>query len=92
MKLPRAKPSVIFRTLAEGGLLFSTEDEVYLSLNLVGSQIWRLLPPACGTLEEIVARLAREYPDVPVETIRQDVLDLLEDLNRHGLLEPAELP
>ena len=87
MKLPRAKASVVFKELSEGALLFSTEEEVYLGLNDVGRRIWSLLPPACETLEELVAQLVREYPDAPPDVIRSDVLELLEDLHRNQLLE-----
>jgi coenzyme PQQ synthesis protein D (PqqD) len=92
VKLPRAKSTVVFKELSEGALLFSTEEEVYLGLNDVGRRIWSLLPPACNTLEDLVAQLAREYPDAPPDIIRSDVLELLEDLERNGLLEPSHEP
>jgi len=69
--------------------LFSTENEVYLGLNDVGRRVWSLLPPACTTLDDLVAQLAQEYPDASPEVIRSDVLELLEDLERNGLLEPT---
>lgn len=87
MKLPRARQSVVFKELSEGALLFSAEEEVYLGLNDVGRRIWSLLPPACDTLEDLVSHLAREYPDASPDIIRSDVLVLLEDLERNGLLE-----
>lgn len=87
--LPRARRSVVFKELSEGALLFSTEDEVYLGLNDVGRRIWSLLPPACNTLEDLVAQLAQEYPDASPDVIRSDVLELLEDLERNGLLESS---
>jgi hypothetical protein len=89
VRLPRAKQSVVFKDLSEGALLFSTEDEIYLGLNEVGTRVWHLLPPACETLQDMVDRLAREYPEVTAEIIRQDVIELLEELDKHGLLEPV---
>jgi hypothetical protein len=92
VKLPRAKSTVIFKELAEGALLFSTHEEVYLGLNEVGRRVWSLLPPVCQTLDDLVSRLAQEYPDAPADVIRTDVLELLEDLERNGLLEPSQEP
>lgn len=89
MNLPRAKPTVVFKELSEGALLFSTQDEVYLGLNQVGRRIWSLLPPVCQTLDDLVSLLASEYPDAAAAVIRTDVLELLEDLDRNGLLESS---
>ena len=87
MKLPRVKQTVVFRTLAEGALVFSTEDEVYLGLNAVGAEVWQLLPPQCSTLDEIVEKLCTKYTDVSGDVIRRDVIELLHELEQHGLLE-----
>ncbi len=92
MKLPRAKTTVVFKSLSDGALLFSTEDETYLGLNEVGSRVWQLLPPACQTLQEMVEQLGRTYPEVDADVIRTDVLELLNDLGKHGLLEPSHEP
>lgn len=89
MMLPKVKPTVVFRDLAEGALVFSTEDEVYLGLNAVGSQVWQLLPPTCRTLDELVAKLVEKYTDVSGDVIRRDVIELLQDLEQNGLLEPV---
>jgi hypothetical protein len=86
LKLPRAKTTVVFKSLSDGALLFSTEDETYLGLNEVGSRVWQLLPPACQTLQEMVQQLAQTYPEVDTDVIRTDVLELLDDLRKHGLL------
>ncbi|MGQ0704430.1 MAG: PqqD family protein [Gemmatimonadales bacterium] len=92
MKLPKPKASVIFKELSEGALLFSTEDEVYLGLNTVGSRIWRLLPPTCETLDQLVSKMASEYTEVTPEVIRRDVLELLADLEDHNLVDPFPSP
>jgi hypothetical protein len=90
MKLPAVAPGIVFKDLADGGILFSTQQEIYFSLNAVGSAVWRLLPPACETLEEMVAELARQYPDVGPETIERDVRELLLELEREGLVRGRE--
>ncbi len=93
--LPIPNPDVIYRSLSEGAVLFSTRDEVYFGLNDVGARVWELLPPAAATVDEICHELAGRYPDASPVTIRGDVEDLLAALAEHGLVldrreEPEE--
>jgi hypothetical protein len=85
--LPRPRASVIYRELPEGAILFCTSTEVYFSLNPIGARIWQLLPPVCGTEEEIVARLSAVYPDVNLGKISADLRRLLDDLVGNGLVD-----
>ena len=87
--LPLANPAVIFRALADGGVIFSTVDEVYFGLNTVGARVWELLPPVTATMDDLVAKLAGEYPEVDAQTIRADVTELLDELLRHNLVMAA---
>lgn len=84
--LPAPNPVVIFRALAEGGVIFSTVDEVYYGLNAVGARVWALLPPQSSSLDELVGKVAAEYPEVDTSVIRADVAELIGDLEQHGLL------
>jgi hypothetical protein len=84
--LPVAHPAVIFRALAEGGVIFSTVDEVYFGLNTVGARVWELLPPTSTTLDELIATVAADYPEVDPAMIRGDVVELLAELEQHGLV------
>ncbi len=84
--LPVPNPAVIFRSLAEGGVIFSTVDEVYFGLNAVGARVWELLPPATRTFGELIDKLADEYSDVAADVIRADVGELLGELEGHGLI------
>lgn len=84
--LPSPEPSVIFQKLGDGAVLFSPSTEIYFGLNEVGARIWELLPPASSSIGGLCAVLATEYPDVPAETLRTDVLELLEDLAREKLV------
>ena len=91
--LPTRNPKVIFKALATGAVLYSTEDEVYFGLNPVGVRVWELLPPAQQTLDEVCRVLASEYPEVEAEVIRADVAELIEELLKLGLVQapsPAE--
>lgn len=90
--LPTRNPKVIFKALATGAVLYSTEEEVYFGLNPVGVRVWELLPPAQQRLEDVSRIIAADYPDVPEEVIRADIADLLEELTKLGLVQPAPSP
>lgn len=83
--LPKPSPSAIFRNMAEGGVLFSSESEVYFGVNPVGSIIWELLPTA-NTFEELCAALSQRFTDVGLDRITRDVQAFLSDLRANGLV------
>ncbi len=70
-------------------MLFAPETETYFGLNAVGALVWRALPPAHLALEALCATLGERFPDVPRDTIRADVIELLDALLREGLVQPA---
>ena len=74
--------------MAEGGVLFSSDSEVYFGVNPVGSIIWDLLPTA-STFEELVAALSQRFTDVGVDRITRDVQAFLADLRANGLVVDA---
>lgn len=91
--LPFASPDVVYQPLPDGAVLFHPVQEVYFGLNTVGARTWELLPPRCGTLEQLADELAKSYPEVPREQIRDDVEQLLGELLANGLVTPhAEAP
>ena len=88
--LPTRNPKVIFKALATGAVLYSTEEEVYFGLNPVGVRVWEMLPPVHRTLDEVCRAIAAEYPDVSESVIRSDVAELLDEMSRLGLVRPSE--
>ncbi len=84
--LPTPSPSAIFKPLAEGGVLFSTDTEVYFGVNVIGARIWELLPPTSRTFNELCAVLASQYSDVSLAQIQKDVRKFLDDLVENGLV------
>ena len=90
--LPTRNPKVIFKALATGAVLYSTSEEVYFGLNPVGVRVWELLPPVHTRLDDVVRVLASEYADAPEEMIRTDVIELLDELAKLGLVIPAGTP
>lgn len=85
MQLPVAAASIIFQEFDDGAVLFAPEREYYFGLNEVGTFIWSLLPPQCGSLDELCVAIAARYPDVAPEVIRADAVELLERLVQEGL-------
>ncbi len=88
--LPRPASGAVFRRLPEGGVLFSTETEVYFGVGVVGAEIWDLLPPATRTVEEMVSILGSKYNDVSVAQIRTDVERFIAELLTNGLVAHVE--
>lgn len=88
--LPRPVSGAVFRRLPEGGVLFSTETEVYFGVGVVGAHIWDLLPPTTSTVEEMVSILGSKYNDVPVTQIRADVERFIAELLANGLVAYVE--
>ena len=90
-RLPTANPAVIFKPLADGGVIFAADSEIYFGVNEVGAHLWRLLPPVTTTVDEMVAELTKQYPEVEADTIRKDVLEMLDDLEKYQLVvAPAD--
>ena len=89
--LPVPSSSAIFKQLAEGGVLFSTETEVYFGVNVIGARIWELLPPKTKTFDELCAVLASQYSDVSLAQIQKDVRKFLDDLIENGLVVDASV-
>ncbi|MCA9736011.1 MAG: PqqD family protein [Gemmatimonadota bacterium] len=82
----RPHPSVIFKAVSDGAVLLHTESEVYFGLNHVGARVWEMIPGAGTRRDDLVQRLAEAYPDVGVETLEQDVGELLGQLAENGLI------
>lgn len=76
----------MFKRLHEGGVLFSTETEVYFEVGDVGARIWELLPPSSRTIDELVTVLAAQYHDVSASQIRSDVEEFVGELLANGLV------
>lgn len=89
VNLPRPASGVVFCEVDDGAVLLSVERELYFALNPVGARVWRLLPPTSRTLEELVMALLRDFPDAPADLVREDVAQLLRELEREQLVAHA---
>jgi hypothetical protein len=84
--LPKPNPAVLFQELPDGAILLNPEQEIYFGLNVVGVQIWQLLPPVCSELAELCVAVGRCYPDVEARVVEGDVQELLDALSAEGLV------
>lgn len=79
------------RILAHRGdeelVLLDPENGQYFTLDEVGARIWELCDGS-RSVSEIAGALDEEF-DAPLETIRADLLELLEELSSGGLVLEA---
>jgi len=85
MTLPEPADGVIYQSVQDGAILLHLDQEVYFGLNSVGAEIWQLLPPTYTSLKELREELAGRYPDVPVDLLEEDIVELIEALVEAGL-------
>lgn len=58
---------------------------VYFGLNIVGASIWKLIQEP-KTIKEIRDAISEEY-DVESDRCEHDILEILQELSTHGLIE-----
>ena len=75
---------VVFRDLGGEAILLNLDSGQYYGLDEVGSRVWDLLVRQ-SSLSTICDRLVDEY-DVDTRTLENDILSLVGDLARHGLV------
>jgi pyrroloquinoline quinone biosynthesis protein D len=81
------RDNVLTQETSDGLVLLDPDGGEYFSLNEVGSRVWELCD-GTRTVGDVVGVLAEEF-DAPGETIRDDVLELLEELAAEGLVTEA---
>lgn len=87
-QLPVPKPSVIYKELPDGAVLYCSESEIYFGVNEVGAAIWASLPPVLHTFDELLPRIIDRFPDASAETIRSDAREFVDQLVESGLAVP----
>ena len=82
-------PAEVMSTEVEGeAVLLNLEIGQYYSLDEVGTRMWALLAQH-GQIEPVVQAMLDEY-DAGEGELRQDLVDLVEELAAHGLLRVNE--
>jgi hypothetical protein len=83
----RIQDDVLFQELQGEAVLLNLKTGVYLGLNQIGTRIWQLLQED-GSLGRVMEVMLREY-DVAQEKLAQDLLDLVGQMEKQGLLVEA---
>lgn len=78
---------VVFRELEGEAVLLNLASGMYFGLDAVGTRIWQLLGEH-QALQPVFERMLEEF-DVDEQTLRSDLLVLVDRLTEHGLLQPA---
>jgi hypothetical protein len=65
--------------------ILNLKSGVYFGLNTVGASIWKLIQEP-KTVREIREAILKEY-DVDSGRCEQDILEILQELSTHGLIE-----
>jgi hypothetical protein len=69
-------------------VLLNLRSGVYFGLNTVGASIFKLIQEP-RTIKEIREALVEEY-DVEPKSCEKDILELLEELSSHGLIDVVD--
>lgn len=85
--LLRFSPDVVFRELAGESVVLDLSSGRYFGLNAVGTRVWQLIGQG-ETVEGLLHSVTAEY-DADASTIERDVLALLDDLEKRGLVVDA---
>ena len=78
-------PGVMFRELEGESVILDLDSESYFGLDPVGTRMWQLLTES-ASIQDAYDVLVGEY-DVAAETLRDDLVELLETLRGRGLIE-----
>lgn len=81
---PTRTERVLAQRNADSMILLSPSSGHYYTLDEVGARIWELCDGS-REVSSVVEALYAEY-DAPLETIKQDVVELLDDLAREQLV------
>ena len=80
----RVATDVVSRGVRDETVLLNLESEEYFGLDPVGTRMWQVIEET-GDPEEVIRRLLEEY-EVEESVLRQDLTDLIERLEKAGLL------
>ena len=79
--------NVVSRELEGEAVILNLKSGTYFGLNEVGTRIWALIPEH-GSLRKVFEALKEEY-EVPPETLENDLLELVDQLQAKGLVSLA---
>jgi hypothetical protein len=86
----RVSDDVLFEDLHGEGVLLNLKTGVYLGLDPVGTRVWQLLEKR-DLVSDILDTMLLEY-DVDRQRCTEDLLALMSDLEKHGLVTLTDAP
>lgn len=81
----RISEDVVFRELEGETVLLNLASGTYFGLDAVGTRLWQLLGEH-QTLQPVFDHMLEEF-DVDADTLRADIVALVERLSANGLLQ-----
>ncbi len=87
---PARNERTAFRTIQGEAVILNLDNGFYYSLNEVGSKVWDLCDGS-KKVADIAAAVRKEF-DVHEDTAEKDILELLDDLVKEGLVCINENP
>ncbi len=83
-------PDVQSSLLDDEAVLLNLHTGFYHSLNPLGTTIWTMCDGS-RSLQEVLTSICSRY-EVPEETAKHDLLQLMTQLNQEGLVELRSIP
>lgn len=80
----RISDQVLFQEIEGESVLLNLKNEQYYGLNDVGTSFWHLLYND-ESIENVLLNLRHEYK-VDEDTLRNDILNLINELDKNGLV------
>jgi hypothetical protein len=78
-------PDVMFRVVGDESVILNLKTQLYLGLDDVGTRIWAVLKDS-SSVQAAYDALLNEY-DVNPGTLEKDMIDFIDRLREHGLIE-----
>ena len=76
---------IVFREEDDGAFLFDPDTGRLCYLNELGVSLWKYVDRQLP-IDEIIAKVAAEYPEVPDKQISGDCLQFIDDLRTFGFI------
>lgn len=86
----RANPNHVANAVRDEVVVLLMGKGEYYGLNAVGAHVWRLLQTE-RSFADLVDQIVAEY-DVDRDNAVNDMVDVISDLHRHGLIELRDDP
>ena len=87
---PKHCEGVIYRDIEREAVVLNLDNGFYYSLNQLGTEIWEMCD-GTSSIEEMIQCVCDDY-EVTYDQAKNDILELVDDLIREGLVTVDETP